>query len=402
MTKYINETLATPLSEKTDVLVAGGGIAGIAAALSAARKGAKVTLIENQFALGGLATLGLIAIYLPLCDGEGHQVTFGICEELIRLSVKYGSDNGPVTPWIQGGTDEEKKSFRFISHFNPSLFCLESEKMLLDAGVEILYGTKVCSSVVSDGKISAVIIENKSGRSAIEVNSVIDATGDADVAFMSGAMTEINKEGNPLAAWYYNLHGGKRVLKTMGAADVPDDETADFEDDGNANLSNARFGGIDGKELSVMTQMSHSIILNDFKAQNKKDPDYMAIMIPTIPQVRETRRIVGLSTPDKIDRQRYEDSIGMISNWRRRGPIYEIPFTSLCSANISNLLAAGRDISVTDDLWDMTRVIPSCAITGEAAGIAAAMFTDFHKADVKKIQDELVNRGIKLHVEEVI
>lgn len=92
----------------------------------------------------------------------------------------------------------------------------------------------------------------------------------------------------------------------------------------------------------------------------------------------------------------------MISNWRRRGPIYEIPFTSLCSANISNLLAAGRDISVTDDLWDMTRVIPSCAITGEAAGIAAAMFTDFHKADVKKIQDELVNRGIKLHVEEVI
>ena len=106
MTKYINETLATPLSEKTDVLVAGGGIAGIAAALSAARKGAKVTLIENQFALGGLATLGLIAIYLPLCDGEGHQVTFGICEELIRLSVKYGSDNGPVTPWIQCGTDE--------------------------------------------------------------------------------------------------------------------------------------------------------------------------------------------------------------------------------------------------------------------------------------------------------
>ena len=83
-----------PLAGEYDVIVAGGGVAGIAAALAAARHGAKTLLLERTYLLGGLATAGLVTVYLPLCDGEGHQVSFGLAEELLRLSVSRGFEPG--------------------------------------------------------------------------------------------------------------------------------------------------------------------------------------------------------------------------------------------------------------------------------------------------------------------
>ena len=92
------------VTHECDVLVCGGGVAGISAAISAARSGARVILLEREYMLGGLATLGLITIYLPLCDGEGHQVSFGIAEELLRLSVKRGIVEGRYPKaWLEGG-----------------------------------------------------------------------------------------------------------------------------------------------------------------------------------------------------------------------------------------------------------------------------------------------------------
>ena len=90
MEQYIKEELKIPLSPSVDVVVAGGGIAGISAALAAARSGAKVLLIEKQCILGGLATAGLVTIYLPLCDGRGNQMSHGIAEELFHLSISQG------------------------------------------------------------------------------------------------------------------------------------------------------------------------------------------------------------------------------------------------------------------------------------------------------------------------
>ena len=97
---FLEEKLNTKILAKCDVLVAGGGFAGISAALSAARCGAKVILCEREFALGGLATLGLITIYLPICDGEGNQVSFGIAEELFRLSIKHGYQDMYPKAWL--------------------------------------------------------------------------------------------------------------------------------------------------------------------------------------------------------------------------------------------------------------------------------------------------------------
>ena len=111
-----------------------------------------------------------------------------------------------------------------------------------------------------------------------------------------------------------------------------------------------------------------------------------------------TRRIVGEYTLHDSEQHTYfEDSIGMISNWRKRGPVYEIPYSALYSKDVRNLIVAGRCISVTDSMWDISRVIPSCAVTGQAAGLAAAMTDDFSTLDVKELQKVLETSGVVLH-----
>ena len=95
----------------------------------------------------------------------------------------------------------------------------------------------------------------------------------------------------------------------------------------------------------------------------------------------------------------FEDSIGLTGDWRRPGPCFEIPFRTLYSAKVPNLICAGRNISVTDSMWDITRVIPPCAVTGEAAGTAAAMTDDFTALDVSKLQSKLAEQNVQLHIE---
>ena len=102
-----------------------------------------------------------------------------------------------------------------------------------------------------------------------------------------------------------------------------------------------------------------------------------------------------MSTSD--DKKVFEDSIGMIGNWKKRGPIYEVTFRALYSSKVRNLITAGRNISANDAMWDVTRVIPACAVTGEAAGIAAAMTDDFTVLETKKLQSKLVQAGGVLH-----
>ena len=167
-------------------------------------------------------------------------------------------------------------------------------------------------------------------------------------------------------------------------------------------LTKRRFSGIDGDEISEMLCMSHEQVLKDFEKKKAKDDAYEPVTIATMPQLRMTRRIEGKYVlDDKEMHKRFESSIGLISDWRKRGPVYEIPFETLYGSDIKNLACAGRNISVTDNMWDISRVIPPCAVTGQAAGTAAALCNDFENLDISLLQERLKSAGVVLHEDEL-
>lgn len=391
---YIYEALQTPVVKHCDVLVCGGGVAGISAALAAARQRKKVILLERQFLLGGLGTAGLVTIYLPLCDGMGRQVSFGIAEELLRLSISMGAEALYPDNWLDSDdrTRRTDKDKRFEVRYNPQLFAMLAEQLLLREGVEILYGTYATAVSMQGDKISAVVTENKSGRQAIAVSSVVDATGDCDIAHLSSAPTATFRAGNGLAAWYYYMTEKGYDLRILNPGSI----------DGSDASVRERFGGLDGEEISAYVCASHTAILEDILQKRKSDPTLTPVTVATIPQFRMTRRLVGEYELDDTEMHTFfADSVGMVSDWRKRGPVYEVPFRTLYSRSVRNLITAGRCTSVTDGMWDIMRVIPCCAVTGEAAGTAAAMTDDFFGLDVARLQDRLAANGVALHENEI-
>lgn len=382
-----------------DIAVCGGGFAGISAALAAAREGKKVVLFEKEYMLGGLGTAGLVTIYLPLCDGYGKQVSFGIAEELLKLSITYGAEASYPENWLDGVGTRTEKDMRYMVQYNAQVFAILAEKLLKENGVDILYGTYVIDVKTEDKKITELCAVNKSGTLTYKVNAVVDATGDCDIAKFASAPTETFKQGNILAAWYYFTNEKGYNLQTLGASDVPDEER-----DGNEMqpLIQRRFSGLDGKELSEMVCLSHQTTLSHWLEKRQQDPNAVISTIATIPQIRMTRKIVGEYELKHTEMHTYfEDSIGMVSNWKKRGPVYEVPFRTLYSSEVKNLIVAGRCTSVNETLWDVMRVIPCCAVTGQAAGIAAAMTDDFTTIDIAVLQQKLKANGVVLHENEL-
>ena len=245
-----------------------------------------------------------------------------------------------------------------------------------------------------------IIAENKSGRTAYKVKSVVDASGDCDIAHFAGVPTELFQQGNVLAAWYYSVGKDGYMLNTLGFADIPDEEKNDK--DKIMPLDAYRFSGLDGVELSKQMCMSHQATYADFLKKRECDDTILPVTIATTPQIRMTRRIVGEYELSHTEmHKRYEDSIGMVSNWKKRGPVYEVPFRTLYNSNVKNLICAGRCTSVNETMWDIMRVIPCCAVTGQAAGTAAAMTDDFSNIDIKNLQEKLVEQGVVLHEDEL-
>ncbi len=383
-----------------DIAVCGGGFAGISAALAAAREGKKVALFEKQYMLGGLGTAGLVTIYLPLCDGYGHQVSFGIAEELLRLSVTYGAEAQYPENWLDGKGTRTEKGSRYMVQYNTHLFSILAEKLLLEENVDIFYGSYVVGIETGDQKIKGLAVVNKSGETVYYTRSVVDATGDCDIAAFAKAPTDTFKQGNILAGWYYYADTSGYHLKQLGASDIPEEEQ-----NGNAPklLIDRRFTGLDGKELSEMVCLSHQAILNDWLKRRSGNPDVAIATLATIPQIRMTRKIVGEYTLSHEETHTYfEDSIGMVSNWKKRGPIYEVPFRTLYTKKVKNLIVAGRCTSVNETLWDVMRVIPCCAVTGQAAGTAASITDDFSALDIAYLQEKLRKNGVVLHEKEII
>ncbi|MBP5289485.1 MAG: FAD-dependent oxidoreductase [Clostridia bacterium] len=402
MNEQITQNLSIPVTQTADVLVAGGGIAGVAAALAAARSGKKVLLCEREYLPGGLATLGMVVIYLPLDDGNGKQVSFGIAEELLRLSLKDGKlpwiEKSPALatnfwpePWLRDGTKEERIRTRFQSTYNAYSYALALEQLLRKEGVEILYGTWVADAAVKDGAITHVILENIDGRTAVAVSAAVDATGDAVLARAAGEETALFSCGNVRSCWYLAGAKGDQFLVELSESIARPDRPAA---PGQTVIS-----GVDARENSRFLQESHDRLLADLARRRKIAPDAQILTMATIPDHRMTRRIVGVSQSERSHEGAFlPDSVGCFANWIRADGGYELPFGALFGNRVKNLAVAGRCLSAADDMWDLTRVIPVCAVSGEAAGVAAAMSPDLHALPVSDLQAELARRGVKLHL----
>jgi len=384
MTTTIQEPAQTiPVAGVFDVIVVGGGIAGVAAAVAAARRGARTALIEKEYGLGGLATLGNILVYLPLCDGMGRQVIGGIAEELLKLSARDVVAAAPqmtLSPipdcWQSEASVEDRREKRYVCRFNPASLMLEMEALIVREGVTLFYDTRFCCCIKSNNLLSHVIVENKSGRLALQAGAFVDASGDADLCAAAGEESEA-LDSNVLCGWNFWTIDGQVKLQVLSN---PYDSQC-----GKGNGARGPFFcGHKGKDVTQHVLASRQLLREKLETLRRENPDkaIYPFQLATIASLRATRRLRSrFSLGEQHVHQWFDDTIALTGDWRKNGPVYALPYRTIHGESTANLFVAGRCISADTTVWDVTRVIPTCAVTGEAAGAAAAISALEHQGD---------------------
>lgn len=388
-----------PVQSAYDVVVVGGGIAGVAAAVAAARAGVSVCLLEKENGLGGLATLGNVIVWLPLCNGKGRQVIGGIGEEMLRLSVRdlqaenAEADFHGVPPcWEKGGDKKKRLEARFLTCFNPASYILALENWILENGVHVMYDTRLCAVRRRRGAITHVIVENKSGRSAIACGAAVDASGDADLCYLAGEET-FTSDANVAAGWFYYLKNGVTHLCESSEA-----FRADLD---STQIKTPHYRGDIAEQVTAQLIETRKLTARVLDGLRKENPGVAIepFALPSIPCFRATRRLVGEQSLCEGDMyQWYKDTVGLTGDWRRRGPVFPITLRMLRGVANKNLLSAGRCFSIDNTAWDAARCIPTCAISGEAAGLAAAVAVkekggNAHRIPVRSFQTLMRKNG---------
>ena len=388
--------------EAYDVIVAGGGIAGIAAAVSAARNGAKTLLIEKQVNLGGLATVGLISWYEPLCDGEGNQMVYGIGEELIRLSIRYGFEDLPA---VWGGKgDRTRASRRFSTHYSPNAFSLALDEYVRASGADLRFDTLAVYPVMEGKTCLGVMTETVSGREFFPAGCVVDATGDASVIHRAGIPTE---DGESYLTYVMQGFESRDVAGHEEGSDMLDLRrwiSVGSDLSGNGHPAEVgTFRGISSDEENRYLAEGKKRAMEILRARDKSAFEIMSL--PTMPQYRKIRRLVGRVTVTGEEEGAFcGESVGRFADFRRMGRRFELPYGALFHPDYPNMAAAGRVISAGGDGWELARVIPVCALSGEAAGAAAAMAAlrrqSLDELPVGDVQKSLEAAGVRLHVKD--
>lgn len=385
---------------KYDVIVIGGGIAGVSAAVSSARNGTKTLLIEKSINLGGLATSGLISWYEPLCDGEGNKIFGGIAQELIELSAKYCFD---TLPEMWGGDGHNKKrNDRFSTFYSPTVFTLALDEFTVANNVKIRFDTYAVFPVTDKNVCTGVICESADGREYFEAKVVIDATGNASICQRAGIPTVSGKNYMTYTAHIYDTDGIKKCAADGDTAAFRKWKNVGSDMLGNGHPKGMRmFCEAGAEDITDYVLAGKKAMLEYVKKKDKNSYDIMAL--PQMPQFRTIRRIVGESDFCAENGKICSDSIGECSDFRKgkNGMHYSIPYGALYNEKISNVLAAGRIISAPyGDGWEVSRVIPSCALTGEAAGNAAYLMVCGGCAnkdiDLEKLKCLQQKNGIRL------
>jgi hypothetical protein len=375
------------------VAVVGGGIAGVSAALSAARAGCSVLLLEKSINLGGLATGGLISWYEPLCDGNGKQMIFGIAEELIRLACHCGFNNLP-THW--GGESKNKqRNGRFSSYYSPTVFSLVLDRLVRESGITLRPDSLAVTPLLQGERCIGVAVESANGCELFEADVVIDATGDASMFHRAGLPTVDGENYLSYVAHAMTRSGLTRYLEDGDLCRYRQWINAGGSMTGEGHPEGVRhIAGTSTEDIMEFLAIGKDRMLARVEESNGEIEELMSI--PTMPQFRTIRHIVGNTDFLAENGKKFEDAIGACSDFRPKGigQHFEIPLGALWNKGCINLLAAGRIISAPQgDGWEVSRVIPVCALTGEAAGRAAAIcalnekpLTELDLSDIQKIR----------------
>ena len=387
---------------KYDIAIAGAGIAGVAAALAAARRGHKVVLLEKQMLIGGLATSGLIYIYLPLCDGNGTQVTFGISEELLLASLEFSPFDipehwgGKVNGRVFGGP-------RYRCDFSPAGMVLSLDDLLKKAGVDLWLDTRVCAvQKASDGKITALEVENCTGRGVVNANYFIDATGDATVVRRAGGETETAENRHTL--WMMQRSSEEKLPYYFTDANhiIPFGSALPYR----MVEGDVRDAKVNSNFIRESWNTAREYYRNSYNSNKTSRYDHYPLHLPAMAQLRKIACIKGIETlTTNSEWQHFDSSIGLYADWRCAGKVYETPYGSLIPKDVRGIYAVGRCMSATGDAWESYRVIPSAAMTGEAAGIGAALAVekncDAIELTPEDLRKELRKNNFKFFFEEV-
>jgi hypothetical protein len=395
-------------------LVVGGGPAGLVAAIAAARNGAKTLLIEQFGYLGGTATASLMACingFRNQVEPDNTQTVRGIAEEIIlQLKSLHGLGKSPYPQKIYPSLPGQ---LEYSYAIDTEKFKYVSLKLCVEAGVQILFHTYFCETVVENGVLRGVIVENKSGRQAILAQMVIDASGDGDVAARAGVpFWQISKDEAP------RLNDGLMYRIQFGAERPTEPFACDFGT--NAVVWGPGVGpiaGTDADQLSAAEIEARLRIYEDFAHKQAAHPelaDARLIETPPLLGVRQTRFIEGeykLTAEDAIEGRRFNDVVAISScpiiayyGYRRylEHQGFDIPYRCLLPQKVKNLLVAGRCISSEQQPYESFRAMAPIMAIGQAAGTAEALSFQNNispqQLDVKHLQKTLLSQGMVLHL----
>lgn len=394
-----------PVKGEYDVIVAGAGVAGLAAALAAKRAGMRVLLLEKSMELGGLATLGHVNYYVPMCNGRGIQIIRGMVDEFVELAVRYGYDVRHEE-WRDGRTPEGMNNPpRYDVRYSACMFALALTELIHAEGIDLSFDT-IASEPVMEGKhCCGLIVENKSGRQFYAASVVIDATGDADILYRAGVPCVQGGNYHTYVAYALDLEHCRMASEHGRIHEAVYNVAGGWADlyGGGHPEGMPLYTGTSGEDVNRYLITNQIEMLNQLK---KDDPNSrQVIALPGMCQFRTTRCIEGDYILQESDAYRhFEDSIAAINDFDRRDYLYEVPYRTLIRSGFDNLLTAGRSASAAGYAWDVLRVIPPAILTGQAAGCAAAQAVRTGCAvtelDVSALQKTLERQNVLIHFDD--
>ncbi|MBA4329275.1 MAG: FAD-dependent oxidoreductase [Polaromonas sp.] len=435
---------ALPVYGEFDVVVIGGGPAGLAASVSAARRGARTLLVERYGFLGGMGTAGGVTNFAGLYgrkNGAMQQVVHGVVDDLLERIEVLGGLNQP-----QDGMLGRIR----VRSYDVSAYKCAADQLLLSAGVQLLFHAWAAAVVTDGPSIAALVVETKSGRQAIRAPCFIDCSGDADVAHFAGVPFELG-DGHGSALFPTTMfrvghvdapralaavgefsainqlmddselrQPGRYRFPRKGAILRPNKNPAEWR----ANVTQIRnaagmaMDATDARQLSEGELEGRRQITEYFRFLKNEVPGFeQSAIVDIAPQVgiRETRRILGhyaLTGEDILSSARFDDSIG-INAWpmemhvdgaiswgfpRDEQRAYnDLPWRMLTNKVVPNLLVAGRCASMTHEGQSAARASGGCFVMGQAAGTAAALLASgqaFPDIDVALLQQQLSQDGV--------